>query len=112
MNFVLFPDNYVISLVLNFFFFLVFFSVYFPVVIAMSIPYLLTHLCCPFALCCHCYDCSFLFPYHILRPRLTNSIDRLLTVLPECPTPKRGFLCYMPRMASFFSLTDVSLIPA
>ena len=50
-----------------------------------------------------CYDCSFLFPCHIVRPRLTNSIDFILTVLPERPTLKRGFLCYTPRIASFFS---------
>ena len=60
MNFVLFPDNYVISLVLNLFFFLVFFSVYFPVAIATSIPYLLTYLSYPFTLCCH--PCQFHHP--------------------------------------------------
>ena len=53
MNFVLFPDEYVVSLILNLFVFVIFFLFYFPTVITMGISYLFTHLCRPFSLRCH-----------------------------------------------------------
>ena len=43
-----------------------------------------------------------LFLSCIARLRLTSPIDFLLTILPERLTPKCGFRCYTPRMASFF----------
>ena len=43
-----------------------------------------------------------LFLSYIVRLWLTYPIDFLLTVLPERLTPKHGFHCYTPRMASFF----------
>ena len=43
-----------------------------------------------------------LFLSYIVHLWLTSPIDFLLTVLPECLTPKCGFHCYTPCMASFF----------
>ena len=43
-----------------------------------------------------------IFSFLHRSPAAHFSIRFLLTVLPERLTPKRGFRCYTPRMASFF----------
>ena len=66
MNFVLIPDNYVVSFIFNLIFFFVFFTVYFPTMFTSSFCYLFTHLCCSFAL--HQHTCQPHNPLHRQGP--------------------------------------------